>query len=79
MTMANSARLTGRGYWRSLEELAQSEEFRQHLDREFPGGIEPPAEGVSRRRFLQIMAASAAMAGLAGCSWPEDEIGRAHV
>ncbi len=74
MTTANNAPRSGRGYWRSLEELAQSEEFQRHLEKEFPGGIETPAAGVSRRRFLQIMAASTAMAGLAGCRWPEENI-----
>lgn len=74
MTSANDAPLGGRGYWRSLEELAQSEEFRRHLDHEFPGGIEAPSGGWSRRRFLQIMAASAAMAGVAGCRWPQETI-----
>ncbi len=28
----------------------------------------------SRRRFLQVMAASLAMAGVTGCRWPEEEI-----
>jgi molybdopterin-containing oxidoreductase family iron-sulfur binding subunit len=74
MSTASNAPENGRGYWRSLEELAQSDEFRRHLEQEFPGGIEPPAAGVSRRRFLQIMAASTAMAGLAGCRWPEEAI-----
>ncbi|MBD3220653.1 4Fe-4S dicluster domain-containing protein [bacterium] len=74
MTTANNAKLNGRGYWRSLEELAQSDEFQRHVDKEFPGGIERSSEGVNRRRFLQIMAASTAMAGLAGCRWPEETI-----
>ena len=74
MTTASNAHLSGRGYWRSLQELAQSEEFQRHLDTEFPGGIEPPASGFTRRRFLQIMAASTAMASLAGCRWPEETI-----
>jgi len=74
MTTANDAPLGGRGYWRSLEELAQSEEFRRQLENEFPGGVDTPIGGVSRRRFLQVMAASAAMAGLAGCRWPQEKI-----
>ncbi len=61
-------------HWRSLQELAASEDFRRHLEAEFPTGIEPPSHGLSRRRFLQIMAASAAMAGLTGCRWPEEKI-----
>lgn len=74
MSTANDAKLNGRGYWRSLNELAQSDEFQQQLDKEFPGGVETPTGGVTRRRFLQIMAASAAMAGLTGCRWPEETI-----
>ncbi len=72
--MAHDAELTGRGYWRSLQELSQTEDFRRHLEHEFPGGIEPETGGVSRRRFLQVMAASAAMAGLTGCRWPQETI-----
>jgi molybdopterin-containing oxidoreductase family iron-sulfur binding subunit len=64
----------GKNYWRSLQELAESEEFRRHLEQEFPAGVEVPALGLDRRRFLQIMAASVAMTGLAGCSWPEEKI-----
>jgi len=74
MSTGSKAELNGRGYWRSLQELAQSDEFQEHLDKEFPGGIEPPSSSVSRRRFLQIMAASTAMASLAGCRWPEEKI-----
>ncbi len=70
--MSTSPRVPG--HWRSLQELAASEDFRRHLEAEFPTGIEPPANGLSRRRFLQIMAASAAMASLTGCRWPEEKI-----
>ena len=34
--------------WRSLEELAASDEFRERLRREFPAGAEVWFEGVSR-------------------------------
>ncbi|MFO7652224.1 MAG: TAT-variant-translocated molybdopterin oxidoreductase [Candidatus Krumholzibacteriia bacterium] len=64
----------GQNYWRSLQELADSDEFRRHLENEFPGGVGLPEDGLSRRRFLQIMAASVAMAGVAGCRWPEETI-----
>ncbi|MCP4573606.1 MAG: TAT-variant-translocated molybdopterin oxidoreductase [bacterium] len=63
----------GRNYWRSLQDLADSEEFRHQLENEFPGGVDAPS-GMTRRRFLQIMSASIAMTSLAGCRWPEEKI-----
>ena len=64
----------GGNYWRSLQELASTDEFRNNLENEFPGGIEAPVDGISRRRFLQIMSASIALTTLAGCRWPREEI-----
>ncbi len=60
--------------WRSLEELAQTEEFAQFVEREFPGLAHDMPEAVSRREFLTLMGASAMMAGLASCRWPEEVI-----
>ncbi|MEQ8789312.1 MAG: TAT-variant-translocated molybdopterin oxidoreductase [Pirellulaceae bacterium] len=57
----------GRRYWRSLEELADSPQFHDYLQREFPGQAASLLGDVSRRRFLQLMAASLALAGLNGC------------
>jgi len=59
---------TGPEYWRSLEELAGSPEFRQMMHREFPKGASEWVESVSRRGFLQLMGASLAMAGMTGCT-----------
>ena len=51
----------GPRFWRSLDELAETEEFQELLHREFPelGGRAPG--GVSRRRFMQLMSASLAL------------------
>ncbi|MEM6690521.1 MAG: TAT-variant-translocated molybdopterin oxidoreductase, partial [Planctomycetota bacterium] len=61
-------------YWRSLSELRDSEDFQVHLDREFPVAASEFPEGVSRRRWMQLMGASMAMVGVAGCRYPEEEI-----
>jgi MoCo/4Fe-4S cofactor protein with predicted Tat translocation signal len=73
---APSARaLSGPKYWRSLGELAETPGFQQHLEREFPEGAST-IDGVDRRQFMKIMAASFALggAGLAGCRRPEANI-----
>ncbi|MCE0523079.1 MAG: TAT-variant-translocated molybdopterin oxidoreductase [Methylacidiphilales bacterium] len=65
---------TGRTYWRSLEEAAQTPEFRAQLEREFPrGAAELEGDEISRRGFMQFMGASLALAGigLTGCRRPE--------
>ncbi|MGH9341249.1 MAG: TAT-variant-translocated molybdopterin oxidoreductase, partial [Acidobacteriota bacterium] len=66
----------GRKYWRSLEEIAQTEDFQEFLHREFRHQI-PDYRGdeVGRRKFLQLMAASLALAGLNACTnQPREEI-----
>jgi MoCo/4Fe-4S cofactor protein with predicted Tat translocation signal len=68
------APITGKQYWRSLGELADTPEFRNWLEREFPAGAaEIEADDVSRRSFLKLMGASMALAGfgLNGCRKPE--------
>jgi molybdopterin-containing oxidoreductase family iron-sulfur binding subunit len=69
----SEAELTGRKYWRSLDELAATPGFKQHLEREFPEGASN-LEGVDRRHFFKLMAASFALGGMglaAGCRRPE--------
>lgn len=56
------------GYWRSLEELAQTPEYRQLQQGEFPPHADEPPDDASRRRFLQLMGASFALASAAGCT-----------
>jgi molybdopterin-containing oxidoreductase family iron-sulfur binding subunit len=68
---------TGRRYWRSLDELADTPEFKDWLHREFPAGA-GELNGQNRRHFLKIMAASFAFAGVAtlgaGCRRPEEKL-----
>jgi MoCo/4Fe-4S cofactor protein with predicted Tat translocation signal len=61
---------TGPKYWRSLEELANTPEFRKWVAEEFPSTA-PLLDGQSRRSILKVMAASFGLAGLAACSRPE--------
>ena len=66
---------TGPEYWRSLEELAGTEEFQEMLHREFPKGASEWLDDFSRRGFLRTMGASLALAGLTGCTkMPNTEI-----
>src|ERR1035437_4659844 len=55
-------------FWRSLDELADTPEFREHAENEFPHGANDPGGTIDRRELLKVMAASAAFAGLTGCT-----------
>src|ERR1700719_4571485 len=62
-------------FWRSLDELADTPEFRDHAENEFPHGANDPNATLDRRELLKVMAASAAFAGLTGCTkLPEQRI-----
>ena len=56
------------GLWRSLDQLADTPEFREAIEREFPIAAAEWPDVLSRRRFLTLMGASLAAAGLAACS-----------
>ncbi|MGH7130789.1 MAG: TAT-variant-translocated molybdopterin oxidoreductase [Phycisphaerales bacterium] len=65
-----------KAYWRGLEDLADTPEFRENLEREFPAGASELLEG-SRRTFLKLMGAGLALAGVVsipGCRRPDHKI-----
>jgi MoCo/4Fe-4S cofactor protein with predicted Tat translocation signal len=71
---------TQREYWRSLEHLAQTPEVRALTENEF-SSYDPQEmltlPELTRRRFVQLMGASMALAGLTltGCRrWPQDKL-----
>jgi molybdopterin-containing oxidoreductase family iron-sulfur binding subunit len=66
-------RFEGRRHWRSLEELADSPQLRDLLEREFPEQASEWDDPAGRRQFLQLMGASLGLAGLASCAEPLGE------
>ena len=66
-------RTPGKSYWRSLEELADSPEFREFVEREYPQHAEEWTDPLERRTFLKLMGASLALAGLSGCAFQPAE------
>jgi MoCo/4Fe-4S cofactor protein with predicted Tat translocation signal len=78
-----AAPATPKTQWRSLDDLAGTPEFRAWASREFPGYTnvregagEADGPGFDRRRFVQLMSASVALAGvsMAGCRRPNLQI-----
>ncbi|MBN2192149.1 MAG: TAT-variant-translocated molybdopterin oxidoreductase [Polyangiaceae bacterium] len=63
-------------YWRSFTELEGSSELETSTPREpEPPVAGEPADSPSRRRFLQVMGASMALAAAtAGCRWERDQV-----
>jgi molybdopterin-containing oxidoreductase family iron-sulfur binding subunit len=55
-------------YWRSLGELADTPEFRQYLQTEFPEQASEWNDPKGRRQFLKLMSASLALAGVGACT-----------
>ncbi|MFN2427565.1 MAG: TAT-variant-translocated molybdopterin oxidoreductase [Candidatus Binatia bacterium] len=58
----------GRTFWRSLDEVADTPEFRGFLNAEFPAAVDSLTSSLDRRQFLKLMGASLAMSGLAACT-----------
>ena len=63
----------GKNYWRSLEEFADTPEFHEFVQREYPQHAEEWDDPVERRTFLKLMGASLALAGLSGCVYQPPE------
>ncbi|HYF48414.1 MAG TPA: TAT-variant-translocated molybdopterin oxidoreductase [Planctomycetota bacterium] len=56
----------GRRFWRSLDELSDDPAFETALRQEFPREASV-MDSMGRRKFLQLMGASLALAGVTGC------------
>lgn len=65
---------TPKQYWRSLDDLHDSPAMRELRARRFPDTEGDLGYAVSRREFLRLMGASAALAGFAGCRRPVEHI-----
>src|SRR5215472_14980626 len=76
MSLINITQKTsGPKYWRSLDQLANTPQFREWVKREFPESVaELEMDGSSRRTVLKLMAASFGLAGLTACSRPVEHI-----
>lgn len=67
---AKLANSSGREFWQSLEEVAQTPEFEAFIESEFPRQADPMHASVNRRDFLKILGGSLALAGLSACARP---------
>ncbi len=64
-----SAKPTGKKYWQSLAELSDNKDIQAVVAKD-----KNESNGFSRREFLNLMGASLALAGLAGCRRPVEKI-----
>lgn len=58
----------------TLKQVDESSDIRSAIDRDFGSAIEDLNDGVSRRRWLQLMGASLALGGMSGCRYEEEQI-----
>src|SRR5690349_21784002 len=61
-------------YWRSLEELASTDDFRAFVEDEFPNRTPDWNEPESRRGFLRVMGASILLVGASACTKQPKEV-----
>jgi MoCo/4Fe-4S cofactor protein with predicted Tat translocation signal len=62
---------TGRKYWRTLDEIAATQQFEEFVHREFPTHGSEWKDPVTRRNFIKLMGASLALAGMTACGHPD--------
>ena len=62
------SKLSGRAYWKSLEELSGSEEFEAYVARAYPEQAHKFMDPPSRREALKLLAASLALGGVTSCT-----------
>lgn len=60
-------------YWRSVGQLENTQEYRKFLYREFQENASVLEDPITRRTFIKLMGASAALAGLSGCTIRKQE------
>ncbi|UCC81152.1 MAG: TAT-variant-translocated molybdopterin oxidoreductase [Candidatus Zixiibacteriota bacterium] len=69
--MSKKVKNNAQKYWQSLDQLADSPEYRKYLLQRYQ---EETDNSFSRRNFLSLMGASLALAGLASCRRPVEKI-----
>jgi molybdopterin-containing oxidoreductase family iron-sulfur binding subunit len=68
LTQIKKALPPGPEFWKSLDQLADTGEFKKFLEDEFPDRTPDWQEPAKRRTFLKIMGASLGLAGLTACT-----------
>ena len=61
-------------YWKSIDDKNNSDRIKSLIEDEFPAGTAELADIMTRKKFLSLMGASMAMAGLVGCRKPVQKI-----
>src|SRR5687767_1556862 len=74
MIQITTKKLSGKKYWRSLDQYYQTPEFQKWLNDEFPDTAAEMLDEPSRRNVLKLMAASFGLAGLTACRRPVENI-----
>ncbi len=63
----------GSSFWQSLEEIADTDRFKDFIQREYPSQMSRFLDAPERRTVLKLMGASLALAGFNSCTRQPDE------